>query len=40
MALFKMTPYYYHTKDEDKAKLADIKEMDITTEFVMFVYEV
>lgn len=40
MALFKMTPYYYHTKDEDKAKLADINEMDITTEFVMFIYKV
>lgn len=38
MALFKMTPYYYHTKEEDKARLADIKSMDITTEFVMFIY--
>ncbi|MBQ7296120.1 MAG: methyltransferase domain-containing protein [Clostridia bacterium] len=38
MALFKMTPYYYHTKDEDKAKLTDINGMDITTEFVLFVY--
>ncbi len=38
MALFKMTPYYYHTKDEDKAKLAHVSEMDITTEFVIFVY--
>ena len=40
MALFKMTPYYYHTKDEDKAKLANINEMDMTTEFVMFIYKV
>lgn len=40
MALFKMTPYYYHTKDEDKAKLEAITEMDITTEFVMFIYKV
>ena len=40
MALFKMTPYYYHTKDEDKAKIANITEMDITTEFVMFIYKV
>ena len=38
MALFKMTPYYYHTKDEDKAKIENLKELDITTEFVMFVY--
>ncbi len=40
MALFKMTPYYYHTKDEDKAKLDSINEMDITTEFVMFIYKI
>jgi 23S rRNA (guanine745-N1)-methyltransferase len=40
MALFKMTPYYYHTKDEDKVKLSSISEMDITTEFVMFIYKV
>lgn len=40
MALFKMTPYYYHTKDEDKAKLSGINEMDMTTEFVMFIYKV
>lgn len=39
MALFRMTPYYYHTKDEDKAKLAGINGMDITTEFVMFIYK-
>ncbi len=38
MALFKMTPYYYHTKDEDKKKLSDIDGMDITTEFVMLIY--
>lgn len=39
MALFKMTPYYYHTKDEDKAKLSGLEGMDITTEFVMFIYQ-
>lgn len=38
MSLFKMTPYYYHTKDEDKAKLKNIDGMDITTDFVIFVY--
>ncbi len=38
MALFKMTPYYYHTKDEDKQKLMGIDGMDITTEFVMLIY--
>ncbi len=40
MALFKMTPYYYHTRPEDKLKLQGIEGMDITTEFVMFIYEV
>lgn len=38
MALFKMTPYYYHTKDEDKAKIATLDSLDITTEFALFVY--
>lgn len=37
-ALFRMTPYYYHTRDEDKAKIENLTELDITTEFVMFVY--
>ena len=39
MSLFKMTPYYYHTKPEDKAKLKDIDSLDITTEFVIFIYQ-
>lgn len=39
MALFKMTPYYYHTKEQDKAKLRGIDTLDITTEFVIFVYK-
>lgn len=39
MSLFKMTPYYYHTKSEDKLKLEGIDSMDITTEFVMFIYK-
>ena len=38
MALFRMTPYYYHTKDEDKAKIENLSSLDVTTEFVMFVY--
>ncbi len=37
-ALFKMTPYYYHTSDKDKMKLADIKELSITTEFVIYIF--
>lgn len=39
MSLFKMTPYYYHTKSEDKLKLDNIEHMDITVEFVMFIYK-
>lgn len=39
MSLFKMTPYYYHTKDEDKAKLQGIDGMDITTDFAVFIYQ-
>lgn len=39
MSLFKMTPYYYHTKSEDKIKLDNVNEMDITTDFVVFVYK-
>lgn len=38
MSLFKMTPYYYHTKDEDKAKIMGLESLGITTEFAMFVY--
>lgn len=39
MSLFKMTPYYYHTRSEDKLKLKNIENMDITTEFVMCIYK-
>ena len=37
-ALFKMTPYYYHTSDKDKAKLEGIESLEVTTEFVIYVY--
>ncbi|MBQ7861200.1 MAG: methyltransferase domain-containing protein [Clostridia bacterium] len=37
-ALFKMTPYYYHTSDRDKAKLEGIESLEITTEFVIYRY--
>lgn len=37
-ALFQMTPYYYRTKKEDKAKLDGFESLKVTTEFVMFVY--
>lgn len=39
MSLFRMTPYFYHTSDKDKQKLEGIKEMDITTDFAVFVFE-
>ena len=37
-ALFRMTPYYYHTSDKDKAKLEKIESLEVTTEFVVYVY--
>lgn len=37
-ALFRMTPYYYHTSDKDKAKLEKIESLEVTTEFVIYVY--
>ncbi len=37
-ALFKMTPYYYHTSDKDKAKLEPYESLEVTTEFVVYVY--
>ena len=38
-ALFKMTPYYYHTSDRDKAKLESYESLEITTEFVVYIYQ-
>lgn len=35
-ALFRMTPYYYHTSDSDKAKIDSLEELDVTTEFVVY----
>ncbi len=37
-ALFKMTPYYYHTSQQDKDKLKDISSLEVTTDFLMLVY--
>ncbi len=37
-ALFKMTPYYYHTSQQDKSKLDGIDKLEVTTDFVIFVY--
>ena len=38
-SLFKMTPYYYHTSDSDKAKLESFEKLDVTTEFAVYIYE-
>lgn len=37
-ALFKMTPYYYHTSEKDKTKLKKYTELDVTVEFAIYVY--
>ncbi|MBQ8504211.1 MAG: methyltransferase domain-containing protein [Clostridia bacterium] len=37
-ALFRMTPYYYHTSEKDKAKLELYTELDVTVEFVIYIY--
>lgn len=38
-ALFKMTPYYYHTSDTDKAKLEPYERLEVTTDFAVYIYE-
>lgn len=37
-ALFRMTPYYYHTSDKDKAKIENLESLEVTTEFVIYEY--
>lgn len=38
-SLFKMTPYYYKTSIEDYQRLASLKELTVTVEFHLFVYQ-
>ncbi len=38
LELFSMTPYFYHTSDDDKKKLSDIEVIDLTIEFVILEY--
>ena len=38
-SLFKMTPYYYHTSDADKAKLEGFETLEVTTDFALYIYE-
>ncbi len=37
-ALFRMTPYYYRTSENDKAKLSSFDSLDVTVDFAMFIY--
>lgn len=37
-ALFRMTPYYYHTADRDKEKLAALDSLDTETDFFIRIY--
>lgn len=38
-SLFKMTPYYYHTSDTDKAKLEAFDSLEVTTDFAVYIYK-
>ncbi len=37
-ALFRMTPYYYRTSENDKAKLSSFDSLDVTVDFAVFIY--
>ena len=37
-ALFRMTPYYYHTKPEDKAKLSGVEKLQVTLDFAVYCF--
>lgn len=36
--LFRMTPYYYHTSPDDKAKLSALDRLETTVDFYMRIY--
>lgn len=38
-AVFRMTPYYFHTSPQDKEKLLNLNELETTVEFVLAEYE-
>ena len=38
-ALFKMTPYYYHTPTDGMNRLSECKKLDTTIDFVLIVYK-
>ena len=33
LSLFKMTPYYYHTKSTDKEKISSLNVLEVTTRY-------
>lgn len=37
--LFSMTPYFYHTSDENKSRLNTVDELNLTVEFVILEYK-
>ncbi len=39
-SLFRMTPYYYHTSDNDKTKLDTYESLEVTTEFAAYIYNI
>ncbi len=38
-AVFRMTPYYFHTSEKDKLKLASLDQLQTQVEFVIAAYE-
>lgn len=38
-AVFRMTPYYFHTAEKDKCKIASLDHLDTSIEFVIAEYE-
>ncbi len=38
-ALFKMTPYFYHTSEKAKEKLSNLSELNVTIDFAIFIYQ-
>ena len=39
-SLYKMTPYYFNSSEESKAKILALKEIDLTIDFDIYVYKV
>ena len=39
MSLLKMTPYFYHTSDEGKARLSSLSSLTTEIEFVVLIYK-